>query len=158
MKTFILLLSLLSPTIMASPSPTSLEVPKQDDLTSINQSLKVISRSQAFGMWQSRNPSKFISDSDIPKIAFKAFEEARRRGLSIDQSRSIAIVFGNLIRSYQGDSFNGWRSSIGQVYLLFVDDFDQDLGESIFGLLGAIDFGDIADIIAQIIALIQLFI
>jgi hypothetical protein len=136
----------------------SLEVPKQEYLTSINQSLKVISRSQAFGMWQSRKPSKFISDSDVSKIAFKAFEEARRRGLSIDQSRTIAIGFGNLIHSYQGNSFDDWRSSIGQVYLLFVDDFDQDLGQSIFGLLGAIDFGNIADIIAQIIAIIQLFI
>jgi hypothetical protein len=97
-----------------------------------------------------------MSQSDIARIAFAAFKEARAQG--VENPAEVSRVVGGMIRAYQGKDFELWRSKIGELYLLRGQGFDQDgFAASIANLLGAIDFGGIAAIIQQIIAIIQLF-
>jgi hypothetical protein len=121
----------------------------------IQASLRVISFHRAAFMWNNRDASTFFSDREINEIAFRAFSEARSRGLS--QAGDIGRLTGALIRSYQGNDFDGWRARVGEFLILGQGTDAQGIAGQLFNLLGAIDVGDIVAIIQQIIALIQLF-
>jgi hypothetical protein len=129
---------------------------EEANLESVGASLNVISRANALQMWNARDEARFLSQSEIARIAFAAFRKARDEGVQNPSDVSRAI--GGMIRAYQGNDFELWRSKIGELYLLRGQGFDQDgFAGAIGNLLGAIDFGGIAAIIQQIIAIIQLF-
>ncbi|MBP98755.1 hypothetical protein CMK18_22635 [Candidatus Poribacteria bacterium] len=126
---------------------------QQDNLKA---SLNVFSRKEALAMWELKDQSRFLSKREIRLIAFVALEKSDAQNLP--NSKEISRAVKSLIESYQSNDFELWRSNIGRFYLLNPDNFDhQGFVGAIQDFLGAIDFGDLANVIQQIVQIIQIF-
>ena len=155
LKRLIIAFALLNPCIALADDGG---VYKEERVVSayVDASLKVISKEAALRMWLDRNQDNFLSQREIARIAFRSFQAAREKG--VERPTDVSRVVGGLIRTYQGDNFELWRSKIGELYLLGAPGYQQNgFPGAILDFLGAIDFGGIAQIIAQIVAIIQLF-
>jgi len=119
-------------------------------------STKVISKEKAFRLWNSRNSRNFLGRRQIQQIVRRAHFDAVRFG--VHNPRLFAFVIQEVIVSFQSNDFNRWRASIGKLFFIAPKTFEQQsIVQGILNLIVVINIGDIGGIIAQIIALIQLF-
>jgi hypothetical protein len=120
----------------------------------VQLSLRVISYQDALGLWEARDSSRFLLDKEINKIAFRAYTDARKRGLS--SAGDLGRLIGALIRSYQGHDRDSWRERIGQFFELTANKAAVPRGfeEAMLNIIIAIGFGDRESIASTVIDLV----
>jgi hypothetical protein len=150
----LLLILLCATTAKAEPHPYDL--PEHTIIDPIEASERIMSYRTARSFWDNRAPGNFLTRREIGRIGIFAANEAGRRGITNNQE--IGLLVSQVIREYQWGSFDAWRTSIGEIVILLPSQFQGSVSQTFLDFIQAIDLGDVAAILAQVVAIIQLFV